>query len=68
MKNFTRQWIDPVFQFSSLLFLVIAHVSLLVGVTLGLALQSWILGLSCGTSLLIVVYVFLLLVWYANKR
>ncbi|XP_020296518.1 kinase D-interacting substrate of 220 kDa isoform X3 [Pseudomyrmex gracilis] len=68
MKNFTRQWIDPVFQFSSLLFLVIAHISLLVGITLGLALQSWIIGLSCGTSLLIIVYIFLLLVWYANKR
>ncbi|XP_011877239.1 PREDICTED: kinase D-interacting substrate of 220 kDa isoform X3 [Vollenhovia emeryi] len=68
MKNFARQWIDPVFQFSSLLFLVIAHVSLLVGVTLGLALQSWIIGLSSGISLLVVVYIFLVLVWCANKR
>ncbi|XP_025995855.1 kinase D-interacting substrate of 220 kDa B isoform X3 [Solenopsis invicta] len=68
MKNFARQWIDPVFQFSSLLFLVIAHISLLVGVTLGLALQSWIIGLSSGISLLIIVYIFLILVWYANKR
>ncbi|XP_011053650.1 PREDICTED: kinase D-interacting substrate of 220 kDa isoform X1 [Acromyrmex echinatior] len=68
MKNFARQWIDPVFQFSSLLFLVVAHVSLLVGITLGLALQSWIIGLSSGISLLVVVYIFLILVWYANKR
>ncbi|XP_018313047.1 kinase D-interacting substrate of 220 kDa isoform X3 [Mycetomoellerius zeteki] len=68
MKNFARQWIDPVFQFSSLLFLVAAHVSLLVGITLGLALQSWIIGLSSGISLLVVVYIFLILVWYANKR
>ncbi|KAL6261471.1 hypothetical protein P5V15_006561 [Pogonomyrmex californicus] len=68
MKNFARQWIDPVFQFSSLLFLVVAHISLLVGVTLGLALQSWIIGLSCGISLLVIVYIFLFLVWYANKR
>ncbi|KAL0100895.1 hypothetical protein PUN28_019347 [Cardiocondyla obscurior] len=68
MKNFARQWIDPVFQFSSLLFLVVAHISLLVGVTLGLALQSWIIGLSSGISLLVIVYIFLVLVWYANKR
>ncbi|XP_072767062.1 uncharacterized protein Arms isoform X2 [Anoplolepis gracilipes] len=68
MKNFARQWIDPVFQFSTLLFLVVAHVSLVVGLTIGLALQSWIIGLSCGISLLIIVYIFLLLIWYANKR
>ncbi|XP_036138721.1 kinase D-interacting substrate of 220 kDa isoform X2 [Monomorium pharaonis] len=68
MKNFARQWIDPVFQFSSLLFLVVAHVSLLVGVTLGLVLQSWIIGLSSGISLLVIVYIFLILVWHANKR
>jgi len=68
MKNFARQWIDPVFQFSSLLFLVVAHVSLLVGIILGLVLQSWIIGLSSGISLLVVVYIFLILVWYANKR
>ncbi|XP_018338042.1 PREDICTED: kinase D-interacting substrate of 220 kDa isoform X2 [Trachymyrmex septentrionalis] len=68
MKNFARQWIDPVFQFSSLLFLVVAHVTLLMGITLGLALQSWIIGLSSGISLLVVVYIFLILVWYANKR
>ncbi|KAG7210898.1 hypothetical protein KM043_016276 [Ampulex compressa] len=68
MKNFARQWIDPVFQFSSLLFIVVTHVSLLVGVTIGLALQSWIVGLACGINLIFTVYAFLVLVWYANKR
>jgi len=68
MKNFARQWIDPVFQFSSLLFLVVAHISLLVGVTIGLTLQSWVIGIACGVSLLIVIYIFLVLVWYAHKR
>lgn len=68
MKNFARQWIDPVFQFSSLLLLVVTHISLLVGVTIGLALQSWITGLLCGISLLVIIYSVLVLVWYANKR
>ncbi|XP_029043359.2 kinase D-interacting substrate of 220 kDa B isoform X2 [Osmia bicornis bicornis] len=68
MKNFARQWIDPVFQFSFLLFAVVTHVSLLVGTTIGLALQSWIVGLASGLSLIVVTYTFLILVWYANKR
>ncbi|XP_011263943.1 kinase D-interacting substrate of 220 kDa B isoform X4 [Camponotus floridanus] len=68
MKNFARQWIDPVFQFSFLLFLVVAHISLVVGLIIGLTLQSWVIGLSCGISLLVVVYIFLLLVWHAYKR
>ncbi|XP_026671715.1 kinase D-interacting substrate of 220 kDa B isoform X3 [Ceratina calcarata] len=68
MKNFARQWIDPVFQFSFLLFVVVTHVSLLVGITIGLALQSWIVGLACGISLIFITYAFLILIWYANKR
>nr|XP_033335869.1 kinase D-interacting substrate of 220 kDa isoform X2 [Megalopta genalis] len=68
MKNFARQWIDPVFQFSFLLFVVVSHMSLLVGVTIGLALQSWITGLSCGLGLIVITYAFLILIWYANKR
>ncbi|XP_076752387.1 ankyrin repeat-rich membrane spanning isoform X2 [Xylocopa sonorina] len=68
MKNFARQWIDPVFQFSFLLFVVITHVSLLVGITIGLALQSWVIGLACGICLILITYIFLILVWYANKR
>ncbi|XP_024945713.1 kinase D-interacting substrate of 220 kDa isoform X2 [Cephus cinctus] len=68
MKNFARQWIDPVFQFSSLLFLVVTHLSLLMGVIVGLAVQSWIVGLASGLILITVVYVFLVLIWYANQR
>ncbi|XP_068991916.1 kinase D-interacting substrate of 220 kDa B isoform X5 [Neodiprion pinetum] len=67
MKNFARQWMDPVFQFSSLLFLVVVHISLLIGVILGLSLQSWIIGLAIGVTFIVVLYVFLLLVWYANQ-
>ncbi|XP_043269211.1 kinase D-interacting substrate of 220 kDa B isoform X3 [Venturia canescens] len=68
MKNFARQWMDPVFQFSSLLFVVTAHVSLLIGVTVGLALQSWIIGVASGVAIISIVYIFLFIVWYANKR
>ncbi|XP_012282604.1 kinase D-interacting substrate of 220 kDa isoform X3 [Orussus abietinus] len=68
MKNFARQWMDPVFQFSSLLFIVVVHVSLLVGFVFGLAFQSWIIGLATKVALVVVVYAFLVLVWYFNQR
>ncbi|XP_015122947.1 kinase D-interacting substrate of 220 kDa B isoform X2 [Diachasma alloeum] len=68
MKNFARQWIDPTFQFSSLLFCSTSHVSLFLGVMLGLALQSWIVGVVFGGALFCTVYVCLILVWYANKK
>lgn len=68
MKNFARQWIDPSFQFSSLLLAVVLHISLLVGVTIGLASQFWYLGLIAGFSIVLIVYMFLMLVKYANKR
>ncbi|XP_023245841.1 kinase D-interacting substrate of 220 kDa [Copidosoma floridanum] len=67
MKNFARQWLDPTFKFSSLLFLIVAHVSLLLGVTVGLACKSWLTGLVSGASLVVAVYVFLVAIWYANK-
>lgn len=68
MKNFARHSLDPTFKFSSLLFIVIIHVALLVGVTIGLALQSWVTGLVTGVSLVIMAYVILVLIWYAYKR
>lgn len=68
MKNFARDWIDPVFQFSSLLFAVILHFSVVVGVIVGLSAQNWIIGIAVGVALLCICYLFLALVWYANKR
>ncbi|XP_011303261.1 kinase D-interacting substrate of 220 kDa isoform X2 [Fopius arisanus] len=68
MKNFARQWIDPTFQFSSLLFCSAIHVSLFLGVMMGLALQSWIVGVSLGGTVFCTVYICLILVWYANKK
>ena len=68
MKNFARQWVDPTFQFTSLLFLVVLHISLLVGVILGLIFQSLTVGLSAGASVIFIVYLTLILIWYANRR
>ncbi|PSN34444.1 hypothetical protein C0J52_21643 [Blattella germanica] len=68
MKNFARQWVDPVFQFSTLLLLVVVHIALLVGMTIGLAVQSWLIGVCSGGGLVLLCYIFLLLVWYGSQR
>ncbi|XP_069672913.1 kinase D-interacting substrate of 220 kDa B isoform X3 [Periplaneta americana] len=68
MKNFARQWVDPVFQFSSLLLLVVVHTALLTGVVIGLAVKSWIIGICTGGGLVLLCYTFLVLVWYGSQR
>jgi ankyrin repeat-rich membrane spanning protein len=68
MKNFAREWVDPVFQFTSLMFLVLLHLSLIVGTAVGLSVQNWIIGLSVAVAFMLVSYIFLALVWFANKR
>lgn len=68
MKNFARQWVDPVFQFSSLLLLVVVHTALLAGMVIGLAVRSWIIGVCSGGGLVLLCYTFLVLVWFGSQR
>lgn len=68
MKNFARQWVDPVFQFSSLLFLVVVHTAILAGMVIGLAVRSWIIGVCSGGGLVLLCYTFLVLVWFCSQR
>ncbi|KAK3930848.1 Kinase D-interacting substrate of 220 kDa [Frankliniella fusca] len=68
MQNFARQWVDPVFQFTWILFLVVFHVSLLIGLVFGLVSLNWILGLSLGLAMFIISYCLAILVWYSGKR
>ncbi|XP_049824208.1 kinase D-interacting substrate of 220 kDa B isoform X3 [Aethina tumida] len=68
MKNFAREWVDPVFQFTSLLFLVLIHITITLGMIFGLSLQSWIVGLVVGLAVLILCYMFLALTWFASKK
>ncbi|CAB0040958.1 unnamed protein product [Trichogramma brassicae] len=68
MKNFARHWLDPTFEFSTLLFLVILHISLIFGVILGLFTQSWIAGLASGVGLVVLTYLLLGCAYYANNK
>lgn len=68
MKNFAKQWVDPVFQFTSLLFIIILHLALIVGITVGLAVTDWMIGLVVGMNVLFLCYLFLIFIWFANRR
>lgn len=68
MKNFAREWVDPVFQFTPLLFLVVLHVALTLSTVLGLSLHSWIIALCTGIGVLFVTYITLAMIWFASKR
>ncbi|CAH1969298.1 unnamed protein product [Acanthoscelides obtectus] len=68
MKNFAREWVDPVFQFTTLLFLIMVHVATIIGTMIGLSIQSWIVGISVGLGFLILSYITLGMIWFASKR
>lgn len=68
MNNFARQWVDPVFQFSMLLFIILLHIASVIGTIAGLSSGNWILGLSIGVAVVVISYVFLIFVWFVAKR
>lgn len=68
MKNFAREWVDPVFQFTSLLFLIIVHIAIIGGTIVGLSFENWLIGTLFGCFVLIICYVFMALIWYTNKK
>ncbi|XP_071446780.1 kinase D-interacting substrate of 220 kDa B [Hetaerina americana] len=68
MNNFARQWVDPVFQFSSMLFLAVCNIAMIGGAITGLASRSWIAGVSTGGGIVAITYGLLLVVWYGSQR
>lgn len=68
MKNFARQWAEPVVQFSWVLFMILFHVWLVVGLIVGLMTYSWPVGLIVAGSLTVLTYIVLLLIWYSSQR
>lgn len=68
MKNFARQWLEPVFNFSSLLFLVLIHLSVIFGTVIGVALLSWLYGLVAGAAVFLLSYICLVVIWLLNHR
>ena len=68
MKNFARQWVDPSLKLSSLMFLTVFHVAIAVGVTVGVATDSWIAGVIMASSVFVLTFAFLIILWCCGKR
>ncbi|KAI5733867.1 hypothetical protein M8J76_017093 [Diaphorina citri] len=68
MKHFERQGVDPTFTFSSLLFVLVMHLSVFIGLVLGLSLMSVQAGLIGTAATGLVIYGFLSLLVLADKK
>lgn len=68
MKGFARQWIEPQLRFSVILFLVMLHAATLLGVIVGVSLDSWIAGLATGGGSFFLVLTFLYIVFWGTER
>ncbi|XP_050303117.1 kinase D-interacting substrate of 220 kDa B isoform X3 [Anthonomus grandis grandis] len=74
MKNFAKEWVDPVFQFNTLLFLVIFHMAIVVATVVYIATEAtttdvkaeiWAAGVAAVFFLLC--FLFLGFIWFASK-
>ncbi|CAG0881069.1 unnamed protein product [Darwinula stevensoni] len=71
MKHFSQQWrCEPSFKFSPLLFVIICHVSLLFGLTCGLAVpsQKLLVGLGTGSGVLAISCFLSFTLWLQTKK
>lgn len=68
MQNFARQWVDPVFQFTWILFLSVIHVAMVFGLVVGLLTFSYVAGVSVTAAVFIIAYCLAFLIWYSGKR
>lgn len=68
MKNFEREWVDPVFQPTTLLFLLVLHIALLLGTIIRLASGDWVIGVCLGIVFFVICYILLGIVWFSGKR
>ena len=68
MKSFARQWLNPVFIYSPLLFFVILWLAVVVGVVAGLSFWRWELGLGFAAGAVLLVHTFLFVVWFCSER
>ena len=68
MKGFARQWIEPQFQFSFILVLVLIHVSALLAAVVGISSASWIAAVSTAAGLFFLLLTFLYVVYWGSTR
>lgn len=68
MKNFSRQWLLPMFEFQWLLAIIILHIAALIGITIALLTKEWIVGISAFGGISLFFYCWLLLIYYAGTK
>lgn len=75
MKNFARVWVDPTFQFTSLIFLLVFHFSIVVGTVVYIGLETttenlepkfWAIG--SAIAFFVLCFMFIGFIWFANKK
>uniref|UniRef100_A0A146L198 Kinase D-interacting substrate n=1 Tax=Lygus hesperus TaxID=30085 RepID=A0A146L198_LYGHE len=68
MKSFARQWYDPIIRFSWVLQIMLCHVSLMVGLIVGLLTWSWFIGVLVTVLLIVACYALYTLLWVSSQR
>ncbi|XP_054715748.1 kinase D-interacting substrate of 220 kDa B-like [Uloborus diversus] len=68
MKSFAIQWLEPMFEFSRLVFLLTFFVSVIIGLIMFLATKVWIFGVYISVGVFVSILVFLGAVIHINKN
>lgn len=68
MASFARQWLNPLFTWSPLLFIIIVCLASVMGVIAGLSLWSWELGVSFTFGLIMLTHAILFIIWFFSQR
>ncbi|CAL4087384.1 unnamed protein product, partial [Meganyctiphanes norvegica] len=68
MGNFAKQWVDPLFQPSPLVFLMVFHVALLAGLVSAVPSFSWQIGLAIACTVFCSSSCLLLFIWHASRK
>jgi len=68
MKSFAKQWLNPVFSWDLMVFLVILCFASVVAVIAGLALNNWIVGVSFLAGVVLSIHIFLFVIWILSRK
>ncbi|KAK7023667.1 hypothetical protein SK128_026823 [Halocaridina rubra] len=68
MGGFARQWVEPLFQFSPLVLLLVIHLSLFVGLLTAVPTRLWMVGVASGGAVFLISTLFLVAIWHGSRR
>ncbi|KAG8179070.1 hypothetical protein JTE90_010099 [Oedothorax gibbosus] len=68
MKGFAIQWLEPMFEFSKLVFFMVVFLSLIIGLIFSLCTKNWMSGVYLSVGIFVFSLIFLGGVIYCNKN